>query len=330
MIGAATALALELAAVEPGAREVSPTAIEWETSGGCEVAATAQQLAGLLGESTASASMVVVVAETDEHFAADLTIDVDGTIVQRSLEASSCEGLRSAIAIVAAVQIDAVATAASPPIQRTLAEAATAIDVVAPTPDRATTLRTPPPPVVDTAGARRNELRLAFAIGGGAAFRTLPETASMIRGGVAIHLRRARIALDVAWLLDRTARLPAPNQDAGAEIGLRGATLRGGWAYTRRRFEVPLLAGIEIADLSARGIGVSRARVRHGVWFAAVAGPGFAWVPVPAFAVVVDPAITLALGRPTFGVDAGDELRRLYQPPRIGMRLGLAVQIRVP
>lgn len=335
MIGA---LAAAVIAMAPGEHE---PVVRWRSSGTCSNAgATAQQLTALLGSREAATVLDVVVTARDDRFVAELVIAVDGATVSRSLEATTCEGLSSAIAIVAAVQIDAVAAAASAPIQRAIT--APVVIVAPPTserpptqgPNQPSTEATPiearaSTPIDDrSASPRTRAVRLAFTVGGGASLRTLPAPATMIRGGASLHVRRARIALDVAWMLDRVARLPAPDEDAGAHIGLRGATLRAGWAWVQRRVEVPLLAGIEVADVSARGIGLSRARVRHGAWVAAVAGVGLAWVPVPAFALVVDPAIAVGIGRPTFGVDAPDRVRRLFRPPVVGLRLGVAVEVR--
>jgi hypothetical protein len=326
MIDVVTALVLVAAPAEPRVR--------WTTTSACDAAATSTELAALLGPSTPTAAIDVEIREDAHGFTATVAIEVDGARVSRQIDATTCAGLRSAVALIAAVQLDAVATAGAPPVQRAIASPPS---VVSPAPDvepaaaaadRETvpSSRTRPTPAVSP---RRRLARLAATIGGGVGLRVLPSASPIIRGGLGLHVRRARVALDVAWLLDRTARLPAPDDDAGAELGLRSATVRGGWAWTRRRLELPILAGIEVGDLTARGIGVSDARVRHGAWVAAVAGVGLAWIPVPAFALVFDPALAIGIGRPTFGVDAPEGVRRLYRPPVVGVRLGAAIEVRL-
>jgi hypothetical protein len=178
---------------------------------------------------------------------------------------------------------------------------------------------------------RRFALRGALRVGGGASFLTLPRAvAGVIDLGAALHVGRARVQLDVGWHLPRRAHLDPPNAAAGADIGLVAVALRGGWAPRFRTVELPILAGVEVGDMTARGVGVANHRDQRGAWVALLAGAGIAWNPLPAFALVLDPSLVIGVGRQTFGVRDGDMVKRLFRPSTVGARILAALEVRFP
>jgi hypothetical protein len=290
----------------------APT-VQWHAPPQCPDAAAFEARVGALlgdaGELDAQA-VVTVVPDPQGGFVAEVRCVTAGTATAREVRGPVCESVADAAALVLAVQIDALAV-----------EATTDLDArpIPPPPspspvDRVTRRRTAgstAPPLVAAPPRRTRRLRGAVFVGGGGSFRQVPGASPAIAIGGALLLRRARVQLDATWVLDRTARLPAPDADAGANIG-------------------PLLAGLEVGDMTARGVGVTNARLRHGAWVAALLGPGIAWAPVPGFALRLDPAVALGLARPRFGVDAATGVRTLAQARLVGLRLAAAIEVRFP
>lgn len=308
----------------------APT-VQWHAPPQCPDAAAFEARVGALlgdaGELDAQA-VVTVVPDPRGGFVAEVRCVTAGTATAREVRGPVCESVADAAALVLAVQIDALAVEATTDLD------ARPIPPPPPSPvDRVARRRTTgstAPPVAAAPPRRARRLRGAVFVGGGGSFRQVPGASPVIAIGGALLLRRARVQLDATWVLDRTARLPAPDADAGANIGLVAASLRAGFVPAVRNVEFPLLAGLEVGDMTARGVGVTNARLRHGVWVAALLGAGIAWAPVPGFALRLDPAVALGLSRPRFGVNAATGVRTLAQAPVVGVRLAAAIEVRFP
>lgn len=307
----------------------SPT-LEWHAPPQCpDDGAFAARVGALLGDATTTdaQAVVTVVAEPDGGFAAEVRCVTAGTATIRQVRGPVCESVADAAALVVAVQIDALSVDAT-----ARAQAGRRTPVPEPTVSARAARRTAtpvvPPPPTPAVPPRARRIRGALRLGGGASFRQVPAVAPAIEIGAALLVGRARVQLDATWVLERSVRLPPPQDDAGATVTLVGAALRGGFAPGVGAFEFPATGGIEVGDMTARGVGVRGSRLRHGAWVAALVGVGVAWVPVRAFALRLDPALALGLARPRFGVDAPDGARTLYQPPVVGVRLGASLEVR--
>ncbi len=306
----------------------APT-VQWHAPPQCpDPAAFEARVGALLGDAGEldAQAVVTVVPDPRGGFVAEVRCVTAGTATVREVRGPVCESVADAAALVLAVQIDALAVEAAIDLDaRPMPPSLPEPTRVAPRPPAAPTS---PPTAAPPRRARR--LRGAVFVGGGGSLRQVPGASPAIAIGGALLLRRARVQLDATWVLDRTARLPAPDTDAGANIGLVTASLRAGFVPAVRTVEFPLLAGLEVGDMTARGVGVTNARLRHGAWVAALLGAGLAWAPVPGFALRLDPTLALAIARPRFGVDAAGGVRTLAQAPVVGVRLAAAIEVRFP
>lgn len=321
-----------------------PVELQWHAPATCpDGAHVAARIDALLGSSDAQAPAtiaVVDVSETAGRFSALVRLGGAAGSTTRTIDGAACATVADAVALVVAVHVDVLAVG-----DATELDAARAPDVPEP---RGTTPRGDPAPrdpaittprVRPAAPARpaatppraRPAIRGALRVGGAASFRALPGIAAPVVGlGGALLIGRARVQLDLGWQLERTHRLPAPDDEAGTDIGLLAATLRGGWVPRVRTVEFPLLAGVELGDMTARGFGLSGARRQHGAWVAALVGAGVAWVPLRSFALVLDPAVVFGLARQRFGVGDGGTVREVYRAKAVGARIGIAIEVRLP
>lgn len=305
-------------------------AVEWHAPPECpDAAAFAKRMGTLLAgrDDIEAQAVVIITTDPDGGFAAQVRCVTGGTATERQVHGPVCESVADAAALVLAVQIDALAVGAATRIADVRRGEAPVVSAplrlpVAVTPGTPR-LAAPPP------ARRSSRVRAAVRIGGGAAVRQVPAIAPAIEIGAALHIGRARVQLDATWVLDRAVRLAAPNADAGADVTLIAAAARAGFAPAVRTVEFPILGGLELGDMTARGVGVAGSRLRHGAWVAALVGAGVAWVPVPAFAVRFDPALAIGLARPRFGVDVPGGVRELYRPPVVGLRLALSLEVRL-
>ncbi|MBK6917079.1 MAG: hypothetical protein IPH07_06745 [Deltaproteobacteria bacterium] len=307
----------------------APT-VQWHAPPQCpDASAFEARLGALLGDAAAYDAQAVVTVEPDPEggFVAQVRCSAGGDETIREVRGPMCESVADAAALVLAVQIDALAVEATaavetrplpPPPLREPDRAAL------PAPVRPPTATPAPPP------RRARRLRGAVIVGGGGSFRQVPAPSPAVTVGGALLLRRARVELDATWVPGRTARLPAPDTEAGARVGLVTAALRAGFVPTVRTVSFPLLAGLEVGDMTALGVGVTNPRRRHGAWVAALVGAGIAWAPVPRFALRLDPTLALAIARPRFGVAATEGVRPLPPAPVVGVRLAATIEVRFP
>lgn len=305
---------------------VAPS-VQWHAPPECpDDAAFAQRVGALLGGDSDASAQAVVTVQPDPAggFRAEVRCVSDGIATVREVHGPVCESVADAAALVLAVQIDALAVGAA------TTPATTRVPEPVAAPPRSGGRVSMRPEVPTPRAKATSRIRGAIVVGGGGSFRQVPSSSAVIMLGAALLVRRARVELDAAWVLDRPARLPAPDASAGADVGLVAAALRAGFVPRVRTVEFPLLAGIEVGDMTAKGVGVRSSRLRHGAWASVLAGAGIAWVPVPGFALRLDPMIALAVARPRFGIDAQGGLRSLPRPPVVGVRLAATLEVRFP
>jgi hypothetical protein len=293
-------------------------------------------LAGL----DASAS---VEARGDGRFVATVRLRGVDAGFERVVVADDCALLAEAVALVLAVHADALAVATSTePILQHPQRSDAKIPLPAPRRDRPTAAAdraTPAEPDAPDTRAQRDQaarpasasaVRGALRLAGGVAVPLLPEPAATFDVEASLLVRRLRFEALGIYAFEQPARLDLDDVDAGADIDLAGGGLRIAFVPAVGRFEFPLHAGIVVGDMRARGRGVRNPRTRHGLWVAADAGAGLAFVATPRVAIALRPSLIVALRRPTFGVRVDDEDRALFEPGVAGFRVTLGPQLRFP
>jgi hypothetical protein len=204
------------------------------------------EVESLLGRALRPGDPVVqsqlVVVETADGFAARLSIERDGGVTERELEANTCERLASALALMLALALDPALGAAPPPDPELRI-------VVAPTPDPER--RTPAP---GTRVAPDRSPRVRAGIAGGVELGLGAEPTVALRAFAGLRLDRWLFEVDAAFAAATTAFAPSPG--ATVEVWFAFGVLRAGYlfeAFERLRFGPALELDIGLARGAAGG-----------------------------------------------------------------------------
>jgi hypothetical protein len=335
---AALALLLASAPTEPS--------IRWSTTPACVDAARVPARVGeLLGGASPPMAVLVLGAEPLERGQAGedgwrITLELvptEGIGLQRVLEGRDCATLTEAVALVVAVHLDAVATAAAvvavPPVEARPQQA----DSTMPSEPTPPPVPRPVPPTVERSSPSR-----ATATEAPPSLRARPRALASLaaagelgvlpRGAIAFELAggvgwsHARVELGALASLgpDATSeRLPA----VGGRFRLSTGSLRGCGVPARERVELPLCGGLELGDLRATGTGLQRPATVDALWLAAVASARPQWSPWPRLAVGALLDLVVPLRRHRF---ATPEAGLVHVVDPVAVRLGVRVELRLP
>ena len=169
-----------------------------------------------------------------------------------------------------------------------------------------------------------------FDLGGdvGSEIGVLPKPTLHIGGSVGLSWRRAYLELAGGYALSQRAAAPQ-RAGQGANIQLDTLLFRGCTAIFAGSFELAPCAALETGLFNATGVGISAPETGHHPWLAAVAGPRFAWSPIPALVLALELDGGVALVRPKFTI-GGDNPGFVYQPALGVGAATFSVLVRVP
>lgn len=267
---------------------------------------------------------------------------------ERRLDATSCEALADATAVILALAlvpsqpdesppIGAPGSAqgpgevAGPPSPSTAAAAAAdpgaapvAASAPTPTPIAAAAPAGAAPDAVDRAAPSREPYAHALAAGASLATdgTTLPGPALGVRASVGWTPSRARLELAGAAYADqsKTTGISA----AGATFTLLVAGARGCWAIVRDAVELSPCAGADVQIVKAHGYGASANYDASAAWLSATGG-ALVRVPVTRWlALRGDVDAVVPLSRPTFVVEGDGAVHR---PKALGVRAGIGAEL---
>jgi hypothetical protein len=312
----------------------------WEAPQGCPDAAfVRERLQAYVGDDAGPFTASVRVERVGEEHAASVEVVAEAGSNTRTLRAVDCTTLADAVALVIAVDVDVLAVASNPgvravtetpppepeptPEPRLPLPEAVAPEVVAPRPSVAS-----PPTSSRVALPRDLGFGVRFDVGFG--LRALPRINLLAGLTAAIRWKRWRWEVGAAHHFAQPARLAAPDDDAGADVSLWAGTFRTRFVPARPPVEFPISIGIELGDMIGDGVGVSKSKVRHGLWGAGLLGAGLVFVPHPRVGLWLDPSLVLAFARPGFGVATPSGDRLAYQPGVAGFRATFGLEVRFP
>lgn len=246
----------------------------------------------------------------------ELEVDGPGGSERRHLEATRCEILVEAAALVIATNVDPAQVA------RSLDHAA-APEPVAPV----ATPSSPrdgsrPSPAADTTARRR--VGVALFVLGGPAIGMTPKVTGWLQGDVRVSIGRAVIGAHAGHAFARRA-----DGDATLRAALTTGGVRGCFAPTQGRLAVPLCGLFEAGAVSARAEGDATRRAR-GLWLGAGAGAAVEWSAHPRVALVGGVDALVAILRPEFHADGPDGATADYRvaPAAVRASVGISVRLR--
>lgn len=322
-----------------------PIEIGWEVSAGCPDAEWArteiERLVGNALDTTRATQLsfdVEIATSDSSEFEATILTTTEGGRRSRTLTHTECQPLSEAAALIIAMAIDPAAIDAADP--RTLGNVATARTVdVAPQPGPKAKNKPEPEPLPEPAResvpvperprpARAGRFadrwagpRIAFEAG----FGRLPGLDLGGSGGVALGLGPLRLqALAGTW----APRTVAVGNDGDTRYWAWSVGLRAGWAFeVSPRVEIPLLVGVDLGQVRARGRGLQRpATASPPLGHAHLVPSVVVWVhPSVALLAEIDAAVPWA--RPRFEVSGHGTV---FRAPLMGVHGGIGVVARFP
>ena len=350
-----TALYLGGAPVSPASR--APIEVRWEAPPTCPDetavrAAVEHHLGRRLAEIQDRRLSIIATAHPAESrwSLTIFTVTQEGT-QERSLQYHSCSLLADAAALLIAMSIDPQVLGRldpaalellgrsedpSPvpePAPSPVLEPAPAPVSGPPPPDSSATppeLEPSPSPPASPRPAptrRRLDPRGAVRASGSLGYGDLPSAGGGLSLGLALRLGRFQAELlGGGWFL-RSIKLDLPGS-AGAVFDLWALALRGGYVVRAgRRFEAPLLVGLEAGQIHVRGVQLANASIARTPWVAIALSPGVAFVPRPFLAIVLGVDLLVPVTRPRFLVNSGVEI---FRPQPVGFRTSLGLEFRFP
>jgi hypothetical protein len=315
--------------------------LEWVAAAECPDASRgAEHLGRFLGGRTPLGPARVELAAGAGGYVA--TVTVDGAT--RTLQASDCETLGRAAALVVAVSLDPVAAAEVVLRERPQAEESPVepelgvgpeLDPVEPDltvePEPDTSLRRTGSARADmpARGEPRGPapvLGHSLTVGGGLGLAIVPVLTGAVRLGYAFDRDALRVQVDATYATPRTITYLA-EPDVGGRLQSVGLGVRACFAPAAGRVVIPLCGGIEGGAVLGSGVGVPDTRSPVGVWIGGLASATALVRVHPRVALMGGAELLVSLRRPAFHVGDRETLFR-SQPVGIRGLLGLALRLR--
>lgn len=343
-----TAAALALAPVVPSAPPSDEVAITWTSVEGCpDRDAVESELSMFLAERhiVGDAEAVGSIALDEDGYILRLDVQVADGREQRTLHAADCAVLTRAGALVIAVTVDALATASM--LERIRADGADAeqtpsfvsvpdLEPTAAEDERQTELGLEAPPASRPVLADRTHatprrptrwpLALSVAAHGGLGLGLVPGPGGGVEGELGFRFGPLIVqAAGYHWFARTTELEP----DAGVRVAVSGGRLRGGYAWSIGRVDIPFTLGVDVAAMHGAGTGarVDAVSVRD-LWVALAAGPGVEVWLSRRFALTARIDASIAMARPAMFLRVGGSPAEAYRMPDAGFRLMLGGRVR--
>lgn len=322
---------------EPAPRDAPRWALEWDAPPSCPsreaVRARVDALAPRPRTPRSGLRVRGRVAVEAGRWILMLRVGDEATGSVRRMQAEDCGTLAGVLALITAIELDALATGATitesldgparPEPTRPVPEPPRSVSPPPERPDSGigsgpvTASSTPPGP------ARRRAPGLGVALHAGAGFGGLPAWSPLLGGEVTVAWPRARLSVrGEDW---PRQRLRYPGESAGASFELAAGSVRACPVLHPRPVELPLCVGVWIGGLRGVGRGIETSRAITDVWIAAELEPGLSWAPAPFVALRLGVAGLVMVRRPAFRLRDRPEL---FRAPPVGARVTLSLELR--
>lgn len=308
--------------------------LEWTAPPECPNADRgAEHLARFLGgRALPTTARVALASAATGHVA---TVTVDGAT--RTLQASDCETLARAAALVVAVSLDPFAAAAM--LDEPEPQAPSLDPFAASSGEVPLAAGGPPPARVASSrrasgrsggGASGSERRASaspehwLGASAGPALVLVPALTGALRLGYAFQREALRVQANATYATPRAVTYPGTT--VGGRFQSVAVGVHGCLAPTAGRITVPLCAGLEGGALVGQGLGVNNPRTPVGGWLGAVAGGSVVLRVRPRLALSLGADLIGGLWRHSF--HAGSR-GTLFKVPLVGLRAMLGLELRL-
>lgn len=255
----------------------------------------------------------------------ELTTLVDEQREDRTFEATTCDAVVEASALVTALALEphTRSTTDPPLVPEPIDHAAAPLmsvelpgDLV-PTPVAMAQSASHPP------GRRHSHALLVRAEGAAGVGLTTPIAAG-VGGGIGWQWGHARVDLGARhWFRRSTA------EDPGVDLTLSSGSVRGCFVPGWGPLELPLCGGVEVGGLRARGTGTGIvSELQTTSWVGVTAGAALEYAATPRLGLVARVDVVVLPSRPVFHVDDPGGNRTVYVAGPVNARIGLGLRAR--
>lgn len=321
--------------------------LEWIAPPQCPDAASgAEHLERFLGGHKLPAPARVELVASAAGYVAKVTVDG----ATRTLHAEDCETLARAAALVVAVSLDPVATAATVLRERDVgaveepggsgagSRGASSDTSTAPESDDTELGPTQEPARRQRTISTRADMPSRAEPGdtpsgsahwlgasGGIALAIVPSLTGAVRLGYAYQRGPLRVQAEATYATPRAITYPAEPAVGGrfqsVVVGVRAC-----FAPAAGRLAVPLCGGLEGGAIFGRGIGIPNARNPVGAWIGGLAGAAAVVRVHPRVALLAGADLLVGLRRPAFHVGARETL---FRASPVGLRALAGLELRL-
>lgn len=237
----------------------------------------------------------------------------------RELEASTCDALAQATAVLVSVAMD--------PLGREL-QAQPELPAI-PLPEAPNPAPSPAPEFTATAphvpSPRRSLVHGVFGIRAGVGTGALPQVAATLGGRIGLRHRALRADLGAQYWFGQQTVVRASGVGGEFSLWVIDARICGvpGW----RTLEFPLCVGTQLGGVASRGIGVMEPRKTTSLWAAVSGTAGFIVRPVDRLGIGVEASLLVPFTRATFVID---DFGPIYRPRPVGFEAMVVVEAHLP
>lgn len=313
----------------------------WDTSPACvEAHALPARVASLSGREAMPAARLSLGAErSGVQWKVSLELETPGSSsaapLRRTLEGRDCATLTEAVALVVAVQLDAVAVAqviasreAAPSLEQV--ELPEVLEVAEPSSPAPTRSPAPALRASDSDSApspsRRPRPRAIVGLAAAGELGILPRGAAAFELTGGLGWPRASLELGALTSLGPDG-VSEQSPAVGGRFRLFTGLVRSCGVPSQGRLALPLCGGLELGDLRAVGTGLQRPSTVNAWWVAVVASARPQWWVSPRFGVGALLDLVVPLRRHRFAIaEAGP----VHEVAPVAVRLGVHVSVRLP
>lgn len=322
-------LILALATGAPALPLEAEAELAWDAPPDCPTAAqvrgAVEQLAGRWPRSSEFEARGHLTG-SGERWELKLWTRVEAHVHEQRLEARTCEGLADAAALIIAVSLDPIASAAAVE----LADAPPSLLPIAVEPTRETQPAQPPPtPPAPVEAVEQAGVRFLVGAGGGVGAGFSPGLSGGPHLSLGVVGEHARFVLEGRYWAPTTAEL---DSGTGARLQAGFVAALGCWGSGHPELEALVCGGVESGALRARGRQVVGERTQHFPRLAGVARMGLAWHVRPNISLVagLDVAISALDAIVVVGVVDTNSAETVYRTPPVGARGVVGVEFSIP
>ncbi len=314
----------------------APDLVVWSAPPECpDDAEVERRVADAVERTDATSTASAEVQRVGDRYVVDLVTEIDGAAQHKHLEATDCDGLADAVAVVVALTLDLAPEQVESDDTQTTSQRGDEVDAATVTPTTTTPVATVSrrvrgAPADATTASDRTRLGQRFELGlrimGGYGSALAPRGGGVV--STALSIGRWRWSVEVDGRLWTPRDIRSPSRDFGATMLLGTVGVAGCFRPRTRAVEIPLCLGLEGGAARARGHDLLGATTAFYPWAAPLLRVGLRARIAAGVGFVAAVEAAVPIRRPIIAV--GGASSPLWSTPAVSARILLGLQFRTP